>query len=144
MLVGYGCWLYWLLLFEQWMSAGINNNKKKGIDCPRRKCRHRIRLNLLKSLSHRLAKSTKWHMHPAQTQISLDVSPDDQSSLPARRKLGSLATLWVHSEYTTDKTGWISMFICLFPRRPVILLVLSCAGSYGKDRQHYENTPIQK
>ena len=39
-------------------------------------------------------KSTKWHLRPAETQISLGIRPFwSESSLSTRRKLGSLATI---------------------------------------------------
>ena len=53
-----------------------------------------------------MTKPTKWHVCPAKTQIiSLGIHPVwSESSLSAWRKLGSLATHWVHSE-DTDQTG---------------------------------------
>ena len=57
-------------------------------------------------------------VRPAKTRISLDIRPVwSESSLSDWRKLGSLATHWVHSE-DSDQTG-----------RTVILLVLSWGGS---------------
>ena len=48
-------------------------------------------------------------VHPAKTQISLGIRPVwSESSLSAWRKLGSLATYWVHSE------GWAHMPFCWF------------------------------
>ena len=65
------------------------------------------RLASLKIMSCLMTKPTKWHMHPAKTQISLDIHPVwSESSLSAWRKLGSLATYWVHSK-DSDQTGWI-------------------------------------
>ena len=47
-----------------------------------------------------MTKPTKWHVHPGKTQISLGIHPVwSESSLSAWRKLGSLATHWVHSSY---------------------------------------------
>ena len=44
-------------------------------------------------LSRIVTKPTKWHVHPSKTQISLGIRPvRSESSLSARRKLGSLAT----------------------------------------------------
>ena len=52
-----------------------------------------------------MTKPTKWHVHPARTQISLGIHPVwSESSLSAWRKLGSLATHWAHSE-DSDPTG---------------------------------------
>ena len=44
-------------------------------------------------------------MRPAKSQISLSIRPVwSESSLSARRKLGSLAPHWAHSE-DSDQTG---------------------------------------
>ena len=52
-----------------------------------------------------MTKPTKWHVRPAKTQVSLGIHPVwSESSLSAWRKLGSLATHWVHSE-GSDQTG---------------------------------------
>ena len=46
-------------------------------------------------MSRDMAKPTKWNMCPAKTQISLGIRPVwSESSLSARRKLGSIATHW--------------------------------------------------
>ena len=69
-------------------------------------------------------------VHPAKTQISLGIPPVwSESSLSAWRKLGSLATHWVHSE-DSDKTGRMPRLIWVFTGRTVILLVLSWGRSY--------------
>ena len=66
-----------------------------------------------------MTKPTKWHVHPAKTQISLGFRPVwSESSLSARRKLMSLATHWAHSE-DSDQTG-----------RTVIWFALSRGGSF--------------
>ena len=52
-----------------------------------------------------------------------------RASLSVWRKLGSLATLWAHSE-ASDQTGRMTKLIWVFAGRTVILLVLSCRGSY--------------
>ena len=58
-------------------------------------------------MSHLMTKPTKWHVCPAKTQISLGIRPVwSESSLSAWRKLGSLATHWVHSE-DSGQTGWM-------------------------------------
>ena len=63
-------------------------------------------------------KTNKVSVRPAKTQISLGVCPVWwESSLSAWRKLGSLATHWLHSE------------IWVFTGRTVTLLVLSYRGS---------------
>ena len=53
-----------------------------------------------------------------------------ESSLTAWRTLGSLATHWVHSE-DSDQTGRMSRLVWVFAGRTLILLVLSCRGSYN-------------
>ena len=50
-----------------------------------------------------MTKPTKWHVRPAKIQISLGIRPVwSESLLFAWRKLGSLATHWVHSEDWSD------------------------------------------
>ena len=52
-----------------------------------------------------MTKPTKWHVRPAKTQTSLGIRPVwSESSLPAWRKIRSLATHWTHSE-DSDQTG---------------------------------------
>ena len=64
-------------------------------------------------------KTNKMAVRPTKTQISLGIRPVwSELSLSAWRKLGSLATHWAHTE-DSDQTG-----------RTLILLVLSCHGSY--------------
>ena len=61
-----------------------------------------------------MTKPTKWHVRPAKTQISLGIRPVlSESSLPAWRKLGSLATHWAHSE-DSDQTGRMPRLIGVF------------------------------
>ena len=58
-------------------------------------------------LSCLMTKPTKWHVHPAKTQISLGIHPVwSESLLSAWRKLGSLATHWVHSEDSVWSDWW--------------------------------------
>ena len=69
-------------------------------------------------------------VRPAKTQISLGIRPVwSESSLSAWRKLGSLATHWAHSE-DSGQTGRMPRLIWVFAGRTLILLVLSCRGSY--------------
>ena len=75
-------------------------------------------------MSRLMRKSTKWHVRPGKTQISQCIRPVWSGSLlSAWRKLGSLATHWVH--YEDWFPGWSESL--LGPQ--VILLVLSCCGS---------------
>ena len=74
-------------------------------------------------------KSNKVTVRPAKTQISLGIRPVwSEASLSAWRKLGSLATHWVHSE-DSDETGRMPRLIWVFAGRTFILLDLSCRGS---------------
>ena len=69
-------------------------------------------------------------VQPAKTQISLGICPVwSESSLSAWRNLGSLATYWAHGK-DSDQTGLMPRLIWVFPGRTLILLVLSCIGSY--------------
>ena len=78
-----------------------------------------------------MTKPTKWHVRPSKTQISLGIRPVwSESSLSAWRKLGSLATHWVHSEGSAQ-TGWMPWLIWVFAGHAATLLVLSCCGSYN-------------
>ena len=70
-----------------------------------------------------MTKSTKWPVHPEKTLISLSIHPVwSVSSLFAWRKLGSLATHWVHSEDWSDwadaqadlSLRWAHRSFCLF------------------------------
>ena len=50
-----------------------------------------------------MTKPKKWHVRPVKTQISLGICPVwSESWLSAWRKLGSLATHWVHSKDYSD------------------------------------------
>ena len=69
-------------------------------------------------------------VHPVKTQISLGICPVwSESLLSAWKKLGSLATHWVHSE-DSDQTGRMPRLVWVFSGCTLILLVLSCRGSY--------------
>ena len=68
-------------------------------------------------MSPRITKPTKWHVRPAKTQISLGIcSVWLESSLSTRRKLGSSATHWAHSE-DSDQTGRMPRLIWIFAGR---------------------------
>ena len=74
--------------------------------------------------------TNKISVRPAKTQISLGIRPVwSESLLSAWRKLGSLATHWAHSK-GSDQTGRMPRLIWVFAGRTLILLVLSCRGSY--------------
>ena len=75
-------------------------------------------------------KTNKMSVRPAKTQISLGIRPVwSESSLSTCRKLGSLATQWLHSK-DADQTGQMSRLIWVFTGRTLILLVLWCCGSF--------------
>ena len=83
-------------------------------------------------MSRLMTKPTKWHVRPAKTLISLGIHPVwSESSLSTWRKLGPLATHWVHSE-DSDQTGQMPRLIWVFAGHTVILLVLSRGGSNVK------------
>ena len=87
-------------------------------------------------MSRLMTKPTKRHVRQAKTQISLGIRPvGSESSLSAWRNLGSLATQWGHSE-NSDQTGWMPRLIWVFAGRTVVLLVLSCRGSYMWNLPH--------
>ena len=106
--------------------------------------------NEQRDLSSLTTKPTKWHVRPPKTQISLGIHPVwPESSLSAWRKLGSLATHWVHSEDPVGCPGWsefslgahaiLLVFVVRLLKSPgwsesslgahAILLVLSWGGS---------------
>ena len=75
-------------------------------------------------------KTNNMAVRPAKTQISLSIRPVwSESSLSAWRSIRSLATHWAHSE-DSDQTGRMPRLIWVFAGRTLILLVLSCRGSY--------------
>ena len=59
--------------------------------------------------------------------------PGHPSSLSTWRKLGSWATHWAHSE-DSDQTGRMPRLIWVFAGRTLILLILSCRGSFKQMR----------
>ena len=74
-------------------------------------------------------KTNKVSVRPAKTQLSLGIRPVwSESSLSAWRKLGPLATNWVHSE-DSGQTGRMPRLIWVFAGRTLTLLVLSCCSS---------------
>ena len=70
--------------------------------------------NSQRKMSHLMTKPTKWHVHPAKTQISLGIYPIwSESLLSAWCKLGSLASHWAHSK-DSDQTGRVPRLIWVF------------------------------
>ena len=91
-----------------------------------------------KAFEPRHDKTNKMTVRPAK--ISLGIRPVwSESSLSAWRKLGSLATHWAHSE-DSDQTGWMPRLIWVFAGRTLILLVLSCRGSFMHKYMHSLNS----
>ena len=83
------------------------------------------------NMSRLMIKPTKWPMRPAKTQISLGIRPVwSESLLSTWRKLGSLATHWAHNK-DSEQTGKMPRLIRVFDGCTVMLLVLSCGGSYN-------------
>ena len=76
-------------------------------------------------------KPNKMSVRPAKTQISLGIYPVWSES--------SLCTQWIakdprflHADNEdSDQTGWMPRLIWVFAGHTLILLVLSCCGSYG-------------
>ena len=83
------------------------------------------------SLSHDMIKPTMWVCAQRRLRSAWASAQSDQSSLTAWRKHGSLATHWAHSE-DSDQTGQMPRLIWVFTLRTLILLVLSCCGSFMK------------
>ena len=80
-------------------------------------------------LSRDKTKPTKWVCAYWRLRSSWASAQTDQSSLSAWRKLWSLATHWAQSE-DSNQTGWMPRLIWVFDGRTLILLVLSCCGSF--------------
>ena len=81
-------------------------------------------------MSRLMTKPTKWHVHPAKTQISLGIRPVWSKS--------SLSTQWIAKDLSfihadskdPDQTGRMPRLTRVFSGRTVTLLVLSRCGSY--------------
>ena len=80
-------------------------------------------------MSHDMTKLTKWVCTQRRLRSAWTSAQFDQSSLSSRRNFGSLATHWVHSK-DSDQTGRMSRVNRVFAERTLILLVLTCRGSY--------------
>ena len=79
------------------------------------------------SLDH--IRAATWQNQPNECAPGED-SDQPGHPLSAWRKLGSLATQWAHRE-DSNQTGRMPRLIWVFAGRTVILLVLSCRGSYS-------------
>ena len=73
-------------------------------------------LNVIRSydMGRLLTKPTKWHVRPAQSQISLGIRPVwSDSLLSAWRNIGSSTTHWPHCK-DSDQTGRMPRLIWVF------------------------------
>ena len=78
-------------------------------------------------------KTNKVTVRRAKTQISLGIRPVwSESSLYAQWVAKDPSFLHADSE-DSDQTGWMTRLIWVFAGRRLILLVLSCRGSFGFD-----------
>ena len=99
-----------------------------------------VYFNYLKYLSHDMTKPTEWEC-TQRRQISLGICPVwSESSLSTGRKLGPLGTHWAHSE-GSDQTGRMPRLIWVFTGRTLILLVLSCRGSFADSVDPVKTSP---
>ena len=100
----------------QWQGASgsvVTRLQRTLIWCNRFYCSSRLR----NDLSHLMTKPTKWHVHPAKTQISMGVRPVwSESLLSAWRNIECSATSWAHIE-DSDQTGWTPRLIWVFTGR---------------------------
>ena len=81
-------------------------------------------------LSHLMIKPTKWHVRPAKTQLSLGIRPVwSESSLCAQWVAKDPSFLHADSE-DSDQTGRMPRLIWVFAGCTIILMVLSCCGSF--------------
>ena len=68
-------------------------------------------------MSHLMTNPTKWHVHPAKTQISLGIRPVwSGASLSAWRNIGSSAIYWAQWE-DSDQTRRMPRLIWVFDGR---------------------------
>ena len=88
-----------------------------------------------------ITKLTKWHVRPAKTLISLGIRPVwSESLLSAWRNIGPLTTYWAHSEDWSDLADVQADLSLRWAH--VILLVLSCGGSYFLNKKKKQNQLI--
>ena len=83
-------------------------------------------------MSRLMTKPTKWHVHPAKTQISLDIRPVwSRSLLSTWRKLWSLASSYpLNAQRRLWSDRRMPRLIWVLAGRTAILLVLSWGSSY--------------
>ena len=81
-------------------------------------------------------KPTKWPMRPAKTQISLGIRPV-LSVFAVRLRIAKDPSFLHADSEDSDQTGRMPRLIWVFAARTLILLVLSCRGSFN-ERVEYE------
>ena len=79
-------------------------------------------------MSQRMTESTKWHVRPAKTQISLGIRPIWLEYLLSQWRK-SLATHWAHSG-DSDQTGRMPSLIWVFAVRTCHFVCFVMRGSY--------------
>ena len=90
-------------------------------------------------ISQRMTKPTKWYVHSVKAQLSLGICPVwSESSLYAWRKLGSLATHWVHSK-DSDQIRWMPSLIRVFAvcRKKAWVLSYSLSAQQTDQTGHF-------
>ena len=86
-------------------------------------------------MSHDMTKPTKWVCAQRRLRSAWASAQFDQSSLCAQWVAEGPRFLHADSE-DSDQTGWMPRLIWVFAGRTLILLVLSCRGSYVSRFQH--------
>ena len=85
---------------------------------------------LLLYLSRLMTKPTKWYVRPARTQISLGIRPVWSESSPCPQWVAKDPGFLHADSEDSDQTERMPRLIWVFAGRTVILLVLSCRGSF--------------
>ena len=86
--------------------------------------------NYIKIIELRHDKTNKMSVHPAKTQINLGIRPVWSESLLCAQRVAKYPSFLHADSENSDQTGRIPRLIWVFARRTLILLVLSCRGSY--------------
>ena len=82
-------------------------------------------------------------VRPAKTQISLGIHPVWSESLLFTQWVAKNPSFLHADSEDSDQTGQMPRLIWVFAGRTVILLVLSCRGSYDTEHNMKENTLYQ-
>ena len=86
-------------------------------------------ISYVHNMSRLVTKPAKWHVCPAKTQISLGIRPV-WSVFAVHMKKAWVLSYPLSAQRDSDQTGRMPRLIWVFAGRTVILLVLSCRGSY--------------